>query len=31
MSAEHTYADYLEDMLDAMTKATHFVAGMWVM
>lgn len=28
MSAEHTYADYLEDILEAMTKAAHFVAGM---
>ncbi len=28
MSAEHTYADYLEDILDAMTKAARFVTGM---
>jgi uncharacterized protein with HEPN domain len=28
MSIERTYADYLEDMLSAMSKVAHFVEGM---
>ena len=28
MSAERPYADYLQDILDAMTKTARFVAGM---
>lgn len=28
MSAERIYADYLEDILDAITKVTKFIEGM---